>query len=47
MGTVISDVPTAAGVDCPKKTGEMSKDTPCRNCMNYIICLRAVAGVLS
>ena len=45
MGTTISDVPSAADVECPKKTGEMASSDSCMDCPHYAKCLRAIMGV--
>jgi len=45
MGTKILDVPSAAGVECLKKTGEMAPDAPCTACIYYSKCVTALAEV--
>lgn len=46
MGTKIMDAPTAAGVVCPKKTGEMDESEPCRKCPYWSRCMDAIMGVM-
>jgi hypothetical protein len=42
MGTKISDLPSTAGVKCPKKTGEMTENESCNDCKEYRACLNAL-----
>jgi len=46
MGTKISTPAEVASVKCPKKTGEMSEDTSCKECSYYADCMRAIMGAL-
>ena len=46
MGTKVGDLPGIAGVECPKKTGEMDKDESCRECRYFVRCMRTLRGVL-
>ena len=46
MGTQLSDASTAAGVECPKKTGEMSNDDSCMGCPHYAKCLKVIMEAL-
>lgn len=41
-GTIIQTPAQAAGVECPKRTGEMPWDADCRKCRHYDACLAAV-----
>lgn len=40
----MTDAPGAAGVECPKKTGEMDKSESCRECQYWHRCGRAIMG---
>ena len=46
MGTEIWDIPTKAGVECPRKKGEMSNDSSCEECIHYVRCIAALAEEL-
>ena len=46
MGTKVVDIPTAAGVECPKKMGAMDQDEPCTKCRHYAKCWGVILGVL-
>jgi len=46
MVTKISDLPTIAGVVCPKKTGEMNKSEPCSRCQHWMTCMAKIMGYL-
>jgi len=39
MGTKISTLAQAAGVECPKVSDDMSKDKPCTKCEHNQKCL--------
>lgn len=45
-GTNISSLPAAAGVICPKDTGEMDNNASCKNCKHYPKCVAVLNGVL-
>lgn len=44
--TKVSEPHQAAGVKCPKKTGDMDEETSCKICHNYRKCMGAIWGVL-
>lgn len=46
MGTKVTDAPGAAGVECPKKTGEMDESESCKECPYWSRCYSAIMGVL-
>lgn len=41
-GTTIQTVPQAAGVECPKRMGDMPWDADCRKCGHFDACMAAV-----
>lgn len=45
-GTKISTPAAAAGVTCPKETGEMDPETSCETCEHYQVCFNKIIGVL-
>lgn len=45
-GTKISTPAAAAGVTCPKETGEMDPETSCQTCKHYPICYSKIMGAL-
>jgi len=46
MGTKVQTVAQAAGVTCPKDTGEMDRNEPCSKCEHYHKCLGQISRVL-
>lgn len=42
MPTKVRDLPERAGVECPKKTGEMDESMSCRWCPNFGPCWEAM-----
>ena len=46
MGAKVVDAPTAAGVECPKKTGEMDESESCRECPYWSRCMDAVMAAM-
>lgn len=46
MVSKVTDIPGVAGVECPKKTGEMDKDTSCRECPYYSKCFNAIMDTI-
>jgi len=45
-GTKISTPAAAAGVICPKETGEMDPETSCQTCKHYPVCFSKIMGSL-
>ena len=45
-GTKISTPAAAAGVTCPKETGEMDPETSCQTCKHYPVCFGKIMGAL-
>ena len=46
MTVRVRSVSDAAGVECPKKTGEMGEDESCEECEYFKRCWGKVMGVL-
>jgi len=46
-GTKINTPAAAAGVTCPKDTGEMDPEESCMNCKNFKACFNVVFEALS
>jgi len=46
MGKKIMDAPTAAGVECPKKTGKIDKSEPCGECPYWPRCMDAIMAAM-
>jgi len=46
MGTKIKSIPEAAGVKCPKSTGEMDRKETCTKCDHYRKCLHQLGLAL-
>lgn len=46
MSMTIKSPSEAAGVICPKETGEMKTDADCRGCQHFSACWNALMGEL-
>ena len=46
-GTEINTPAAAAGVTCPKETGEMDPKESCEGCKHVAVCFDALIGALS
>ena len=42
MGTKVYDAAEFAGVECPKKTGEMKESESCQTCQFHSRCMAAI-----
>jgi hypothetical protein len=45
-GTKIRTHAEAAGVTCPKETGEMDQETSCRTCEHFLTCFGNIMSAL-
>lgn len=46
MGTTVQSAPEAAGVVCPKETGDLGPDKTCNDCQYQGRCYAAVLSAL-
>ena len=46
MGVKVSTPYERAGVECPKRTGEMDMSLSCKNCPSWPRCMNSILGAL-
>lgn len=46
MGMKVTDAPDAAGVPCPKKSGEMDESESCKKCPYWSRCYATIMGAM-